>query len=140
MTDPVPDRPAGRRGRGCPFCEVAEERLVLATKVAVAFRDAFPVSEGHTLVVPRRHVASVFELDMKELAIVWELVATARAGLLASVSPDGFTVGVNDGAAAGQTVEHAHVHVIPRFEGDIRDPRGGVRWVRPDQAAYWRDR
>ena len=68
---------------------------------------------------------------------MWRLVDRVRASLAAELDPDGFNVGVNDGAAAGQTVAHAHVHVIPRFEGDVADPRGGVRWVVPDRARYW---
>jgi diadenosine tetraphosphate (Ap4A) HIT family hydrolase len=103
----------------------------------VAFSDAFPVAEGHTLVLPRRHVASLFDLPDEELAAIWRLVAEVRQKLAAELNPDGFTVGVNDGAAAGQTVPHAHVHVIPRRAGDVADPRGGVRWVVPAKAPYW---
>jgi len=76
-------------------------------------------------------------LPEEEQAAVWRLVAQVRASLLADLRPDGFIVGVNDGPAAGQTVMHAHVHVIPRRHGDVPDPRGGVRWVVPDKAAYW---
>lgn len=137
MTSEAPNPSHTRDGQKCPFCDVAEGRVVWASRTAVALLDVFPVSEGHTLVVPRRHVESVFELGVEELASLWELVATTRRELTVRLSPDGFTVGVNDGEAAGQTVEHAHVHVIPRFKGDVEDPRGGVRWVRPDRAAYW---
>ena len=137
MTSETPDRSQLRGGHECPFCDVDQARIAWASSHAVALRDGFPVSEGHTLIVPRRHVESVFDLETAELSSVWELVAAARKELTARLSPDGFTVGVNDGVAAGQTVEHAHVHVIPRFEGDVEDPRGGVRWVRPDRAAYW---
>jgi len=104
---------------------------------AVAFADGFPVAAGHTLVAPRRHVASVFDLATEEYAAVWALVAAVRARLAAATGADGFTIGVNDGVAAGQTVGHAHVHVIPRRAGDVGDPRGGVRWVLPERAAYW---
>jgi diadenosine tetraphosphate (Ap4A) HIT family hydrolase len=112
---------------------------LLENKLAVALADEFPVAVGHTLVVPRRHVASLFELPSDELATLWRLVVDARARLLRDLNPDGFTVGVNDGSAAGQTVMHAHVHVIPRRNGDVDDPRGGVRWIIPDKARYWRD-
>jgi diadenosine tetraphosphate (Ap4A) HIT family hydrolase len=88
-------------------------------------------------VVPVRHVVSIFDLQPDELADVWRLVGEVRAALAASHTPDGFTIGVNDGEAAGQTVGHAHVHVIPRRRGDVPDPRGGVRWVIPDRAPYW---
>jgi diadenosine tetraphosphate (Ap4A) HIT family hydrolase len=103
----------------------------------VAVPDAFPVVEGHMLVVPRRHVASLFDLSDEEQAAVWKLVAQVRGKLASELKADGFTIGVNDGPAAGQTVLHAHVHVIPRRVGDVADPRGGVRWVIPAKARYW---
>jgi diadenosine tetraphosphate (Ap4A) HIT family hydrolase len=119
----------------CPFCKrPAPTRLENAA--AIAFLDSFPVAEGHTLVVPKRHVVSLFDLPEKELAAVWKLVAQVRAKLLADIKPDGFNIGVNNGLAAGQTVMHAHVHVIPRRSGDVADPRGGVRWVIPGKAPY----
>ena len=121
----------------CPFCRPEPDRVRLGDPFALAFPDRFPVTPGHTLVVPRRHVASLFDLTGEELAAVWALVARVRAVLAAELAPDGFTVGLNDGPAAGQTVMHAHVHVIPRRHGDVADPRGGVRWVVPDKAAYW---
>jgi diadenosine tetraphosphate (Ap4A) HIT family hydrolase len=103
----------------------------------VAFPDAFPVAEGHMLVVPKRHVASLFDLPDEEQASLWRLVALVRGKLASELKPDGFNIGVNDGPAAGQTVLHAHVHVIPRRAGDVADPRGGVRWVLPAKAPYW---
>jgi diadenosine tetraphosphate (Ap4A) HIT family hydrolase len=89
------------------------------------------------LVVPRRHVASLFDLPEGEQAALWRLVAQVRSKLMAELQPDGFNIGVNDGLAAGQTVMHAHIHVIPRRLGDIADPRGGIRWVMPAKAMYW---
>lgn len=121
----------------CPFCSPDASRIRLENEFAVAVLDNFPVAEGHTLVVPRRHVASLFDLADEEQAALWRLVALVRAGLLDGLKPDGFNVGVNDGVAAGQTVMHAHIHVIPRRSGDVPDPRGGVRWVVPAKAAYW---
>jgi diadenosine tetraphosphate (Ap4A) HIT family hydrolase len=121
----------------CPFCRLETSRIRLESEFAVAFLDGFPVTPGHTLVVPKRHVASLFELPDQEQAAVWMLVTQVRALLMADLRPDGFNIGVNDGTAAGQTVMHAHVHVIPRRHGDVADPRGGVRWVVPDKAAYW---
>jgi diadenosine tetraphosphate (Ap4A) HIT family hydrolase len=121
----------------CPFCRLDPSRVRLEHDTAVALLDGFPVADGHTLVVPRRHVASLFDLTADEQAEVWKLVALCRACLVADLRPNGFTIGVNDGAAAGQTVPHAHVHVIPRRVGDVPDPRGGVRWVLPAKAAYW---
>ena len=121
----------------CHFCDLEESRIVLENDCAVAFHDAFPVVEGHMLVVPRRHVASLFDLPDEEQAAIWRLVALVRQTLASELNPDGFTIGVNDGRAAGQTVLHAHVHVIPRWQGGVLDPRGGVRWVVPAKAPYW---
>ena len=121
----------------CPFCSLPAERFVLESDGAVVLRDAFPVSPGHTLVIPRRHVASFFEVTDAERADLMSLLATARDGLERELRPAGYNVGINDGAAAGQTVPHLHIHLIPRYDGDRDDPRGGVRWVLPDQAAYW---
>jgi diadenosine tetraphosphate (Ap4A) HIT family hydrolase len=116
---------------------MSPDRVILENKLAFAFGDGYPVAQGHTLVIPRSHVPSVFHLGSAEQAAVWDLVAQVRARLVQASSPDAFTIGVNDGVAAGQTVPHAHVHVIPRWNGDVPDPRGGVRWVIPGKAAYW---
>lgn len=122
----------------CPFCaRVAEQSP--STDVA-DFPDAFPVSAGHTLVVPCVHEADLFALDPEVQTSVWMRVADVRERLRGTYSPDGFNIGVNAGAAAGQTVAHAHVHVIPRYSGDVPDPRGGIRWVIPDRAGYWGER
>ena len=121
----------------CPFCQLPVERIVLSDKEALVIRDGFPVSPGHTLVIPRRHVGSFFELTDVERASMFELLAQARAELDVSLRPDGFNIGINDGVAAGQTVPHLHLHLIPRYLGDTPDPRGGVRWVLPDNAKYW---
>jgi diadenosine tetraphosphate (Ap4A) HIT family hydrolase len=121
----------------CPFCHLEKDRIRWESEYALAFPDGFPVSEGHTLVIPKRHVPSLFDLPEEEQAAVWSLVSQVRASLLAELRPDGFNVGLNDGVAAGQTVMHAHVHVIPRRDRDVADPRGGVRWIIPTKAAYW---
>ena len=126
-------------GDGCPFCTLDENRVVLVADHAYAVRDGYPVAEGHTLVVPKRHVASLFDLPPDQRAALWRLVGKVRALLVERHDPDGFNVGLNDGIAAGQTVMHAHIHVIPRFLGDVPDPRGGVRWVVPAKARYWED-
>ena len=105
--------------------------------VTLVIRDAFPVSPGHTLIIPRRHVGSFFELTPPERARMFELLTQAKAELDGTLQPDGFNIGINDGAAAGQTVAHLHLHLIPRYRGDTPDPRGGVRWVLPAKAKYW---
>ena len=130
----------------CPFCDYLGHRNVCedsnwiaANSHATAFLDEYPVSVGHTLVVPHRHVDSIFELGGEEQASIWSLVADARDRLRQrfDVPPDGFNVGPNDGIEAGQTLPHAHVHIIPRYRGDVPDPRGGIRWVIPRKANYW---
>lgn len=128
----------------CIFCDLLGsepqgERFVAGNRHAAALHDGFPVSDGHTLIVPRRHVQSVFELAGEEQQDVWNLVAEVRDRLTSSLklTPDAFNVGPNDGVQAGQTVMHAHVHVIPRYKGDMPDPRGGIRWVLPRKANYW---
>ena len=121
----------------CPFCALDDSRKWIENEYAIAFADAHPISDGHTLVIPRQHVASIYELSAAEQAAIWDLVAEVRQTLLTGLKPDGFNIGMNDGCAAGQTVEHAHVHIIPRCEGDVPDPRGGIRWIIDDKANYW---
>jgi diadenosine tetraphosphate (Ap4A) HIT family hydrolase len=125
----------------CPFCAAAERRDILAANHhAVAISDAYPVNPGHALIVSRRHVADLFDLSADEQAALWALLPIVTRTLDKVHSPSGYNVGVNVGAAAGQTVGHVHVHVIPRYDGDVADPRGGVRWVLPDRANYWSSR
>jgi len=121
----------------CPFCSLPAERFVLQSEHAVVIRDGFPVSPGHTLIIPRRHVPSFFDVTDAERADLMSLLTAARDELERHLHPAGFNIGINDGAAAGQTVPHLHMHLIPRYDGDRDDPRGGVRWVLPDKAAYW---
>jgi diadenosine tetraphosphate (Ap4A) HIT family hydrolase len=122
----------------CPFCtRVAGGVLLASNDGAAAFPDAFPLSPGHTLIVPRRHVGDLFALTAGEQAALWLLLPEVKALLDGRHGPAGYNVGVNVGAAAGQTVEHVHVHLVPRYPGDVPDPRGGVRWIIPGRAAYW---
>jgi diadenosine tetraphosphate (Ap4A) HIT family hydrolase len=121
----------------CPFCTLAPDRILLGNGLAIALRDAFPISPGHTLIVPRRHVGSFFEATVDERAALLELLDNAKRGLDAEFAPDSYNIGINDGPAAGQTVSHLHIHLIPRYSGDCADPRGGVRWIVPDKADYW---
>ncbi len=119
-----------------PFEPILPERVLAETDLALAFADAFPVAAGHTLVVPKRVVPHFFDLTAKEQAAVWKLVAVVRGRLARQYQPDGFNIGLNDGTAAGQTVLHAHVHVIPCYCGDVGDPQGGVRGVIPSRRKY----
>lgn len=121
----------------CPFCSVDRGRILLESEHALAFPDGFPIADGHTLVMPRRHVTSVYELTAPEQADAWALVGKVRDLLASEYKPDGFNIGLNDGSAAGQTIMHAHIHIIPRWHGDVPDPRGGVRLVIPARARYW---
>lgn len=121
----------------CPFCFLPPNKALPASRHAVALLDRFPVAEGHTLVVPRRHVTSVFDLAPEEWTDLWGLVARVRAEVPELRDADAVNVGINDGAAAGQTVGHAHVHLIPRRRGDVPDPRGGIRWILAGRADYW---
>lgn len=123
----------------CPFCDPEEGRLIWSSDLVLVLRDGYPVSKGHTLVVPVRHVASLFETSGEERTALFEALDVARAAAEHEYQPAGFNIGVNDGPAAGQTVAHCHIHLIPRYEGDQPDPRGGVRWIFPDKAKYWSD-
>ncbi len=123
----------------CPFCNLRAPRLSWASDLVVAVRDQFPVSTGHTLVIPRRHVPTYFDASAEEQAEIWRAVREIKARLDDELSPDGYNVGFNAGEAAGQTVMHLHVHVIPRFRGDMDDPRGGVRHVIPSRGNYKRE-
>lgn len=121
----------------CPFCTLPVERILGENQHAVWIRDGFPVSPGHSLVIPKRHVGSFFEVSAQEREALLALLDAAKAEADREFGPDGYNVGINDGPAAGQTVPHLHIHLIPRFKGDLADPRGGVRWVIPSKADYW---
>jgi diadenosine tetraphosphate (Ap4A) HIT family hydrolase len=127
----------------CPFCNLSSERILFENEHALVLRDGFPISPGHTLIVPKRHVGSFFDTTDDEERAIFAALRRAHADLLRECAtgkkrrPDGFNIGVNDGAAAGQTVLHLHVHLIPRYAGDVADPRGGVRWIFPEKADYW---
>jgi len=149
----------------CPFCHPDPRRIVAESPLTLTLRDAFPLTPGHTLIVPRRHFANLFDATGEEIAAIWQALGRAAADLgarpappdqvfpaadagvagapgvgLADVpgsAPTGFNIGVNVGRAAGQTVMHLHVHLIPRVPGDQPDPRGGIRRIFPERADYW---
>jgi diadenosine tetraphosphate (Ap4A) HIT family hydrolase len=119
----------------CIFCHV--DRSILAeTKLSFAFLDGFPVSKGHTLVIPKRHVESLWELTSEEYTDAFALVRQIKELLQEKFDPQGFNVGVNCGQAARQSVLHAHIHLIPRYLGDVRNPRGGIRNIIPGKGDY----
>jgi diadenosine tetraphosphate (Ap4A) HIT family hydrolase len=121
----------------CAFCTLPTARVIDENATTIAVRDVYPVSPGHTLLIPKRHTDSFFGLSEQERSDLFSMLDRAKLALDEEFQPQGYNIGINDGAAAGQTVPHLHVHLIPRFEGDLPDPRGGVRWVIPDKAKYW---
>jgi diadenosine tetraphosphate (Ap4A) HIT family hydrolase len=130
----ISDSNGGRKD--CIFCAPRVE-LLAANELAIAFPAGYPVSPGHVLIVPRRHEPDFFSLTAEEQAALVALVNPVRARLSEQYAPDAYNLGVNAGKAAGQTILHTHLHVIPRYAGDVAEPRGGVRWVLPETARYW---
>ncbi|MCG6657545.1 HIT family protein [Halomonas campisalis] len=121
----------------CPFCHPESTRVIARHAHFFVYQDGFPVSPGHTLVIPFRHVGTLAELTQEEQTTLFAAVTEAQKLLDESHRPDGYNIGINQGTAGGQTVPHLHVHVMPRYQGDQPDPRGGVRWIFPDKADYW---
>lgn len=121
----------------CPFCTIPKERIILSNSFGVVIRDGYPISPGHTLVIPQRHIGSFFELQPQERDALLSLLEESKRGLDKEFQPDGYNIGINDGPSAGQTVPHLHIHLIPRYSGDQADPRGGIRWIIPEKAKYW---
>ena len=121
----------------CPFCSLGERELLASNTSSFAIFDNYPISQGHALIIPRRHLGSFFELSKAERDDLIDLIEQAKAKLDAQFAPDSYNIGINDGPAAGQTIGHCHIHLITRYQGDMPDPRGGVRWIIPDKADYW---
>ena len=111
----------------CPYCNLAPGRILAEGPLALAVRDGYPLDPGHAPIVPWRHVASWFDATAAERDAMLRLADDARRIIVERHAPDAFNLGINDGPAAGQTVPHLHLHLIPRYEGDVADPRGGVR-------------
>jgi diadenosine tetraphosphate (Ap4A) HIT family hydrolase len=134
---PYPQR-ASTETSDCPFCAPTEKDNTLLTESAQAYAmfDQYPVTEGHALVLPKRHVESYFDLAEREQTACWIMVDRVKSILQDRHNPDGINVGINDGEKAGQTVSHTHVHVIPRYDGDVDNPTGGVRNVIPEKGNY----
>ena len=125
------------RQEGCAFCEMPTDRIMATHELAYAIRDLYPVTEGHILVVPKRHVADYFDLYQPERNAIDALLEDYRHTLESSdPTIDGYNMGANAGRSAGQTVFHVHVHLIPRRTGDVENPRGGVRGVIPERQDY----
>ncbi len=125
------------RDRDCIFCNLPSDRIVAENELCFAIRDAFPVTDEHTLIIPKRHVSDYFDLYQPERNAIDALMKEQRELLTSNDrSISGFNVGINAGASAGQTVFHVHVHLIPRRDGDVASPRGGVRGVIPERQSY----
>ncbi len=121
----------------CLFCTDAKG-VSLQNELAYSARDSYGVSPGHSLVIPRRHVAEFFDLTSEEVAACMDLISQEKKLLDQEFKPDGYNIGVNVGAAAGQSIFHVHIHIIPRYKGDVENPQGGVRHVLPKKAHYTR--
>jgi diadenosine tetraphosphate (Ap4A) HIT family hydrolase len=121
----------------CIFCELPRQSFTSEDELTFTILDHFPVSSGHTLIIPKRHIESYFDATQEEVIALMSAVQQAKSQLDKEFDPDGYNIGLNNGVAAGQTVPHLHIHLIPRYKGDVEDPRGGVRWVIPEKANYW---
>ncbi|MCL0031672.1 HIT family protein [Dehalococcoidia bacterium] len=122
----------------CVFCQkLANGNFFSENETCISFPDAFPVSKGHSLIVPKRHEGDFFNLNEDEQKDIISLLNLCKKELSEQFKPDGFNVGINVGEHAGQTVSHAHIHLMPRYKGDSKDPRGGIRWTIPGKANYW---
>lgn len=121
---------------GCIFCSKQGAEILVENELAKAFYDAFPVNLGHVLIVPKRHVEEFFSATREEVAAINELIFEVKEILDREHNPDGYNVGVNVGWAGGQTIFHLHMHVIPRYTGDVPDPRGGIRRIKKSLVPY----
>ncbi len=120
--------------QNCPFC--GDPNMVIGNELAYADYDTYPVNPGHALIITRRHIAGYFEATAEEKAAIWALVDEMKVIIDRKYKPDGYNVGVNIGEAAGQSVPHIHIHMIPRYKGDMENPKGGVRGVIPHKQKY----
>ena len=121
----------------CPFCNKhLRDRIILQNDTFQVVYDLYPVSPGHMLLIPKRHITSFFELTNKELEDFYNLIKIAYSRISKEYSPDGFNIGINNGTVAGQTISHLHIHLIPRFMGDDQHPEGGIRKIIPNMVEY----
>ncbi len=123
----------------CFFCDIQKEKdpqVFLESENFIARFDDFPISKGHCEIIPRRHIVSFFDLTEKDATDMVRLIKKAKKTLDQEFTPDAYNIGVNEGEAAGRTVPHFHLHIIPRYKGDVANPRGGVRNIIPHKADY----
>lgn len=119
----------------CPFCSDGI-KIIKENEFAIAFYDKYPVNKGHVLIITRRHISDFFETSIEERFAINELLDECKDILDETYTPDGYNIGINCGETAGQTIFHVHVHLIPRYEKDMDEPRGGVRGVIPEKRLY----
>mgnify|MGYP002398947510 CR=1 FL=1 len=122
----------------CIFCKKLHEQdaVVYQNNSVFVIFDSFPVTKGHCLIIPKRHVSDYFSLEKSELEDIDLALKVMKTRIDNDFKPDGYNIGINNGIAAGQTVMHLHVHLIPRYSGDCNNPKGGVRGVIPDKRIY----
>lgn len=111
----------------CIFCNYNKAEIIAENKFAFAILDKYPVNEGHTLIIPKRHFKIFFEATEEEIKGIYSLMHEVKEMLDVQYEPSGYNIGINVGYYAGQTVDHLHVHLIPRYKGDVENPRGGIR-------------
>ena len=122
----------------CLFCQkyIEHEEVLYENDTVFALKDAFPVSQGHTLIIPKRHIDDYFLLSEKEVLDMDQALTIMKERLDIEFKPNGYNIGVNNGETAGQTIMHTHVHLIPRYLNDVSDPKGGIRGVIPGKQKY----
>ena len=121
----------------CIFCNLPKKRIIRESKYFIVTRDIYPISENHTLIISKRHIRFFEDLSLNERQELIELIFSIQQNLKKKFCYQDFNIGINDGENAGQTIPHFHLHIIPRIQGDVDDPKGGIRWVIPSKANYW---
>ncbi|MBW9146579.1 HIT family protein [Clostridium sp. CM027] len=120
----------------CIFCDYDESEIIVENKLAFAILDHFPVNNGHCLIIPKRHFANFFEATEEEVKSIYKLMHEVKEIFDIQYEPAGYNIGINVGTYAGQTINHLHVHLIPRYIGDVANPRGGVRNLKEALVEY----
>ena len=121
----------------CFLCKLPSERIIAECKLTYTIRDGYELSPGHSLILPKRHMPTFFDVTVDEQAALFAAIQQAKQERDREFSPDGYNIGINNGEFAGQSIPHLHIHLIPRYRGDVENPKGGVRWVLPERADYW---
>ena len=121
---------------GFLFCNKEKHNILIENDFCYSRTDDFPASPGHIEVVPKKHIVSFFDLDDDEIVKVYDVLNRTKKIIDKKYKPDGYNLGVNDGEAAGRTINHLHIHLIPRYKGDVKNPRGGIRHIIPDKGFY----